>query len=327
MQVAIRGQGMPLDKEFEQALSPPEVPGRAALRNAWGMLALQGRLNFEAVVIDRPDQPQDIDVAVDIRGCTMKPEFFRYAMSDVSAGVRYAHGRVYVKDASAKHGRGGCGLKEADDRVETRRRLSRLDQGYPRHTPRPGRGVSTRPASGHAQGVGAVAAPKTRSMWKPRSVLDAPTVQGQAMKIWWDGGASLHDQVFQAGVEIKGVEGVIWCHGHHNGQHFEGVSGNAILEQANILGQPFRNLKGRIEIAPDSPDVLRLYDLKAEIFGGFIGGEARFQFASGLRYEVKIDALQRATRTVRQAQPRWGRHANAGTGSGFAALDRERAPT
>ncbi len=113
VKVAIRGKSVLLDHEFEQALSPPEARGRAALSNAWAMLALQGRLSFEAVVEDRPDQPQDIDVAVDIRGCNMQPDFFRYAMTDVSARVRYAQGAVYVKDVSAKHGRGELGMKEA----------------------------------------------------------------------------------------------------------------------------------------------------------------------------------------------------------------------
>src|SRR6185312_9694875 len=113
VQVAIRGKDILLDREFEQALSPKEVPGRAALQNAWSMLALRGRLSFESVVIDRPDQPQDIDVAVEAKGCSMQPDFFRYPMTEVSAGVRYKQGRVYVKDVRAKHGACRLGLKEA----------------------------------------------------------------------------------------------------------------------------------------------------------------------------------------------------------------------
>ncbi len=44
-------------------------------------------------------------------------------------------------------------------------------------------------------------------------------------------------------------------------------------------------------MAPETPDILSLYDLKANLFGGSIGGEARFTFNSPLRYEVKLDAL------------------------------------
>src|SRR5262249_53768784 len=111
VKVGIVGKGILLDPEFEQALSPPRGEGRAALRNAWAMLALRGRLSFESVVFDRPDQPQDIDVAVDIKGCSMQPDFFRYSMTDVSAGVRYKQGRVYVKNVSAKHGSCRLGLR------------------------------------------------------------------------------------------------------------------------------------------------------------------------------------------------------------------------
>jgi hypothetical protein len=290
VQVAIRGKGILLDREFEQALSPPEAPGRAALSNAWAMLALKGRLNFEAVVVDRPDQPQDIDVAVDIRGCSMQPEFFPYAMSDVSAGVRYAHGRVYVKDVSAKHGASGLALKEATIVLKSAGGFQAWFKGI--------RGQQLAVDESFLRALH----PMMRRGLEPLQirhpidvetslVLDAPAVPGQPMKIWWDGGAFLHNQLFQAGVEIRGVEGEIWCRGHHNGRQFEGVSGYAVLGRASILGQPFRNLQGRIEIAPDSPDVLRLHDLKADLFGGFVGGAARFEFGSTLRYEVKLDAL------------------------------------
>jgi hypothetical protein len=111
------------------------------------------------------------------------------------------------------------------------------------------------------------------------------------MKIWWDGGAALRKQLFQTGVEISDVDGVIWCNGHHNGRQFEGVNGHIILDRATILGQPFTQLQGRIEVAPEAPENLSLYDLKANLFGGFIGGEARFTFNPPLRYEVKLDAL------------------------------------
>lgn len=290
VKVAITGRGILLDKEFEQALSPPEVPGRAALRNAWSMLALRGRLSFEAVVEDRPDQPQDIDVAVDVNGCSMQPEFFPYAMSDVSARVRYAHGRVYVKDVSAKHGDSALGLKDA---IIVLRQTGGFQGWF--------KGIrGTRLVADEA--FLRALHPIMRRGLEPLQlrnpidvetsiVLDAPGVAGQPMKIWWDGGAFLHNQLFQAGVEIGGVEGTIWCHGHHNGQQLEGVGGYAVLDRATILGQPFTNLQGRLEIAPETPYILRLYDLKANIFGGFAGGEARFVFGPTLHYEVKLDAL------------------------------------
>jgi hypothetical protein len=290
VKVGIVGKDILLDPEFEQALSPEKAPGRAALSSAWAMLALRGRLSFESVVLNRPDQPQDIDVAVDIKGCSMQPDFFRYAMSDVSAKVRYKQGRVYVKDVCAQHGPCQLGMKEA--------------------------AIVLKPAGGFTAWFTDISGkdlipdeeflralhPALRRGLEPlqirkplqistKLVLDAPAVPGEPMKIWWDGGAYLRKQLFQAGVEISDVDGVIWCRGNHNGREFEEVSGHVLLERATIIGQPFTQIQARIEVAPKTPDILSLYDLKANLFGGFVGGEARFTFGPQLRYEVKLDAL------------------------------------
>ncbi|MHB1425297.1 MAG: hypothetical protein ACYC3I_19175 [Gemmataceae bacterium] len=291
VQVAIRGKDILLDPEFEQALSPPEVPGRAALRHAWAMLALRGRLSFESVVLDQPEQPQDIDVRVDVKGCSMQPEFFRYAMTDVSAGVRYKQGRVYVKEASAKHGDCRLTLKDAaivlnpaggftawftdvcgEDLLPDEEFLSALHPTLRR-------------------GLEPLRIRKPLYVKMAKLTLDCPAAPGEPLKIWWDGGASLRKQTFDAGVEINDVDGVVWCQGYHNGRQLESVSGHAVFERATILGQPFTQLQGRIEVVPETPDCLSLYDLKANLFGGFVGGEARFTFSSPLRYEVKLDAL------------------------------------
>jgi hypothetical protein len=290
VKVAISGKDILLDPEFEHALSPPGA-GRDALRHAWAMLALRGRLSFESFVVDQPDQPQDLDVTVEIKGCSMKPDFFRYAMTDVSAGVRYKQGQVLVKDVAAKHGPCRLAMKNAvivlkpvggftgwfynisgDELLPDEEFLHALH-------PTLRRGLEPlqfrKPLYVHAKEL----------------AFDAPAAPGEAMKIWWDGGISLRKQAFQAGVEINDVDGVVWCQGHHNGRQLEHVTGHAVLDRATILGQPFTGLQGRIESVPETPDTLSLYDLKANLFGGFVGGEARFTFSSPIRYEVKLDAL------------------------------------
>src|SRR5579883_166424 len=290
VQVAIRGKDILLDPEFEQALSPEKVPGRAALRNAWAMLALRGRLSFESIVLDRPDQPQDIDVAVDIKGCSMQPDFFRYAMTDVSAGIRYKQGRVYVKDVSAKHGSGKLGLKEATIVLKPSSGFTAWFTDITGEDLLPDEEFlrALHPALGH--GLEPLQIRKPLQV-KTKLVLDAPTVPGEPMKIWWDGGAALHKQLFQTGVEVSDVDGIIWCDGHHNGRQFDYIKGHIVLDRATILGQPFTKLQGRIKVAPETPDILSLYDLSANVFGGFVGGEARFLFSSPLRYEVNLHAL------------------------------------
>jgi hypothetical protein len=291
VQVAIRGEGVLLDSEFEQALAPPEAPGRAALRNAWAMLSLQGRLNFHAEVIDRPDQPQDIDVAVDVQGCTMQPDFFRYAMADVSAAVRYAHGRVDVHDVRARHGESTLGLKEGTIVLKPTGGFRAWFKGI--------RGNHLVPDEDFLRALH----PAMRKGLEPLGlstpldvetslVFDAPGEPGLPMKIWWDGGALLRNATIHPGLEVSGMDGAVWCQGHHNGVQFDGVTGYAVLDRATILGQPFTRLQGRIEIAPETPDVLRLYDLRADLFGGSAGGEARFEIGPTLHYAVKLDALR-----------------------------------
>jgi hypothetical protein len=104
VQLTVHGKNVLLDHEFEQALSPQESPGRAALLQTWKTLAMRGRMDFTARVVDHPDQPQDIDVWVDVRGCGMQPAFFPYLLHDVSGSVRYARGRVDINNIQARHG-------------------------------------------------------------------------------------------------------------------------------------------------------------------------------------------------------------------------------
>jgi hypothetical protein len=290
VRVSIRGRDVLLDRDFEQALAPAGAPGRVPLQNAWKTLALQGRLNFAADVIDRPDQPQDIDVGVDIKACTMQPAFFPYALSDVGAAVRYARGRVYVGGVTARHGPALLGLREGllvlkpgggfrawFDGIRGRGLVP--DDDFLRALP-----------PGLAQGLAPLHLREPLDV-ETSLILDAPR-EGERLKVWWDGGAALHNATCEAGVRLAGVDGQVACRGHHNGDHIEGLAGDVFLDRATILSQPFRNLHARLRVLPDSPAVLRVSDLKADLFGGTVGGEARVEFGSPLHYEVLLEALQ-----------------------------------
>jgi hypothetical protein len=292
VQVEIHGKDILLDPEFEQALSPPEVPGRAALRQAWAMLALRGRLSFESIVRDHPDQPQDIDVIVDVKGCSMQPDFFRYSMTDVEANVRYKQGRVYVKDVSAKHGPCRLTLKDAAIALKPAGGFTAWFTDICGEDLLPDEDFLLALHPLLRRGLEPLQIHKPLFVRAAKLVLDAAAAPGEPMKIWWDGGADLRQQTFQAGVEIDGVDGIVWCRGHYNGRQLESVKGNAVFERATILGQPFTNLRGRIEVAPETPDTLKLFELGGDLFGGFVGGEARFKFGSPLSYDVKLDALR-----------------------------------
>jgi hypothetical protein len=133
-------------------------------------------------------------------------------------------------------------------------------------------------------------------MQKPLEVMTSLTVdaprEGDRTRVWWDGAAALRDAVLQTGVQMSAVQGQVACHGHYDGQRLESLAGDIFLDQAAVLGQPFRNLHARLQVLPGSPDVLRLPDLKADLFGGTVGGEARLEFGPNLHYEVLLEALQ-----------------------------------
>jgi hypothetical protein len=88
------------------------------------------------------------------------------------------------------------------------------------------------------------------------------------------------------------VTGQVFCRGHHDGQRLHHLGGEVLLEKATLLGQPLANLHARLEVQPESPDVLRVRDLRADLFGGTVGGEARVEFGPALRYELLVEALQ-----------------------------------
>jgi hypothetical protein len=287
--VLIRGQAVKLDADFERALAPPGLPDRRALHNAWRTLALAGRLNFSAEVIDHPGQPQDIDVGVDIRGCTMKPTFFPYPLTDVSGSVRYAHGQVHLQDIHARHGRSGLGLRKGLLQLKPGGGFQAWLNGIRGQALLPDDDFLRALPEGLRQGVAPLRLHEALDV-ETALTLDAAPPPGP-LKVWWDGGAVLRAARLHAGIDVTGATGQISCRGYHDGLHMHGVAGDLLLERATVLGQPLTNLHARLEVLSDSPDVVRLRDIKADLFGGTLGGEARLEVGPVLRYDVLLEAL------------------------------------
>jgi hypothetical protein len=302
--VAIQGRDVPMDAEFVRALAPPGMPGRAALQAAWKTLALAGNISFRADVEEQPDQPQDLDVAVAVRSCTLRPAFFPYPMEEVSGTVRYARDRVVLRDVRARHGAGVLGVKSGEVvLLPAGGFYCKLDSVH---------GGNLEPDAALRE---ALPRPLRRGLEalelrdpvtvETDLIVKVPAGPGGPAVVWWDGGAVLHGAGFKAGVDLSKVDGRVHCCGRHNGQQLDGVVGNVLLEQATVFGQPVRNLHARLEVAPESPDVLRVRDVKAELFGGSLGGEGRVEFGPPLRYEAVL-------RAVGVQLEQFGRHNNLG---------------
>jgi hypothetical protein len=289
VQLVIRGRGVPLDKEFGEALAPAGLPGRQALADAYHTLALAGRMDFRALVVDHPGQPQDLEVGVDIERCAMKPTFFDYALSDVSGSVRYAYGKVYLRDLRARHGGATLALPAGLLQLKPGGgfwawllpiRCHNLvpDEAFLKALPEPLRkGLAPLRLEG-------------RLDVETELTLSASPGQGPLL-VWWKGQAQLHDARFRAGVEASGAEGQVFCEGHHDGRQMRGVVGQLLLPRVRVLGQPLTNVSGRLEVRPEAPDVVGLSDLKADLFGGTLGGQARLEVGPQLRYEIYLKAL------------------------------------
>jgi hypothetical protein len=288
--VFIRGRGINLDDDFAQALAPPGLKDRRALVNAWQTLALAGQMNFAARVVDHPRAPQDLDVGVEIRGCTMKPTFFPYALTDLSGAVRYVGGRVYLRNVNARHGGATLGLKSGLLQLKPGGGFVAWLEGI--------RGQQLLPNGDFLE---ALPEPLRKGLAPLRLkdpldvqtslTVDAAPVPGGPLKVWWDGGATLRNASLRAGVQATQVNGQVSCRGHHDGRHVCGLIGDLLLTQARVLGQPVSNVHGRVEILPDSPDVLRLRDFKLDLFGGTIGGQARLEVGPVLRYDLLLEGV------------------------------------
>src|SRR5262249_36568042 len=88
---------------------------------------------------------------------------------------------------------------------------------------------------------------------------------------------------------------------HFDGQKLHHVEGQLGLASATVLGQPLTNVSARLEVQPRSPETIRFRDLRAELFGGTLGGQAAGVTSPALRYGLEVNAVN-----VRLEQ--FGRH-------------------
>jgi hypothetical protein len=289
--VNIRGERVQLNDELERALAPIQSPERKPLQNAWHTLALSGQMNFIAEVIDHPSHPQDIAVGVDVNGCTMKPTFFPYQLNEVSGSVRYAHNRVHLGNLKARHGaRTDLGLKWGLLELKPEAGFVAWLKGIEGTGLVPDReflDALPEPLHKGLEPLGITDPLKVRT----ELTLEAG-VPGGPLKVWWNGSARLDNAHFRTGVEATEVNGEVACEGHFDGQHLHGLRGNVLLEKGRFLGQPLTNASARIEVQPDEPEKLRLRQIKADIFGGTLGGEALIRLWPVFGYEVWLEALR-----------------------------------
>jgi hypothetical protein len=248
-------------------------------------------MNLVAQVEQTLDHPDDIAVAVTARGVRICPSFLPYALSGVSGTVRYAQGKVELENVSGRHGPTQLSIDRAH--VYLKPRGGFWAKAW---------NVQGTPVCLDADLIAALP-PALRTVAKALDlktpidfatelVIDSSGLPGVLPTIYWDGGAVLRDVSFRAAVPLEHVHGQAWCRGRHNGNVLEGLAGNIVFQQASVFGQPVRDIHCHLEVSKEEPEVLKVPDLKARLFGGDVGGQARIEFGPNIHYEVNLTALQ-----------------------------------
>ena len=261
VEVGIRGNNILLDDELMDALTPRGKPA-SKLQLAWLMLHPGGRLNLSAAIDQLPQHAEDVDVTVTARGCTLRPDFFPYAMSEVSGTVHYAHDRVDLTKITAHHG----------DSV--------IDVAQGQVVLKPGGGFYARLADldGHPllpdEDFLMAIPPALRTVCRTvhltvpvmvrarELIVDAPPEPNMPPVVYWDGGVRVDHAALSIGVDLSEVSGQFWCRVRDNGHEMEGMLGNLVLDQAVLFKQPLRDVCCHVEMARESPDVLQLPGLR-----------------------------------------------------------------
>lgn len=290
VRVWVRGKDVFLDHEFAKALALERGEDRRGLRRTWESLKLAGRLSFTTEVIHVPGQPQDVTATVGVQGCTLRPKFFDYPLTDVCATVQYSKDRVLVKGMRARHGKATLGMDSALVVFKPEGAYTAWLEGVS------GRGVVADRDLLGALPEGLRKAAEMTAFRDPFDLslnltVDAPQGGQGPLKFWWESGVGVRNARFEAGVEVSRVDGGFFCQGHHDGRQLRGVKGNVVLDRATVLNQPVTGAHCRLEIRPDTPEVMRLRDFKADLFGGTLAGEARLDLSPTFRYDVYAEAV------------------------------------
>jgi hypothetical protein len=294
--VDIAGQGICLDSDLQTALETP-CPG---LGETWKQFAPAGKVNFQAHVEGHPGRPRaefmhEMDIGVDVAACAFKPNFFRYALDDVTGKFRYHNNKVELTNFTASHNNtrmsisqgtvdlfkgGGFYVQLNDLRANPLMADQELMTALPQ-------GLSQFTKSVHLENQ-VVAITTNLVISKPPEPLK-PT------EVFWDGVMWLRDAELAAGIELHHVNGTLACRGLHDGRRLVGLCGNVALDKATILQQPFADVRGHFGVDEHAPDVM-LATVSAPIFDGNVSGQARVEFNSAdssLRgYEVDLTASQ-----------------------------------
>jgi hypothetical protein len=264
------------------------------------------------------DPKRDLHVGLALAGLKARPSALPVTLTDLSARMGYADGRLTILDASGRHGAARLALPSAEvlflpgggRRVSLQNftvanlafdaeLLAALPYGLRRAVeslrPRGGMALrlteagvelppdAPRPAVVHALPVSYTVAPT------PAAEV-VPPANGASLH--WDGTLFLDDANLQTGVSWEGVRGEVSCRGSFAAGRLGAVTGNASFREGRVLKQPLRKASARFEIDPRNPDAVTLPWINAELYGGELGGQALIDVSGPARFDLKLNATR-----------------------------------
>jgi hypothetical protein len=284
--IEIGGRDVGIDGDLRQALEP--MPG---LAKAWDNFRPAGRMSFQARVDRLPGRPQDLDVAVEVHGCAMRPAFFPYAFADLDGRFRYAGSRVYLEQFRASHGDSRVSIAHGTVDLSPRGAFWALLEDVRANPLVPDADfVAALPKTLKA-GVTALKLTDPFALQARRVVVALDDEPGSRPDVYWEGQMWLEKARLNLGVDVQDVTGTAACVGRYDGQKMRGLVGNVALSRAAVLGQPFEDVHSHFEIKEKVPGIL-LVGLYAPLYGGDVSGQARLDFGPTLRYELDLTASQ-----------------------------------
>ena len=281
----ITGRNLPLDDELHSALKPVGNLGKS-----WETFRPRGKMNFTARINQATASLADMEVKLDLRGGTIEPVFFPYALDDITGSFHFHKNKLKIRDAGARHQDAVFSLaKGTVDLHPEGGQYADLSELHVESLMLDGDMIQALPRS--LRGGAAAFNLRAPVTVKARLVVAQGGDPGNQPDIYWDGQVWLRDATFNTGMEWTKVSGTIASMGRYNGRQLMGVNGNVLLDEAVLFSQPLRNLQANFQVKETMPDVM-LLGLKGPIYGGDISGQARIDFNSTLRYELNLTGSQ-----------------------------------
>jgi hypothetical protein len=323
--VEIAGRGVAIDADLREALQP--MPG---LARAWDSFSPGGRLSFWAKVDRLPGRPQDVDVAVDVHGCSVRPVFFPYALEDLSGLFHYKGNQLHVSRVRANHGASNLTIDDVTVTIFPRGAYYAVFKDVRADPVIPDPAFIEALPRALRVGLEAVNLQDRVTVRADVVKVSQAETPGTPPDVYWEGKVELERARLQLGLPLTDVTGALACIGRYDGRQMVGLVGDAELSRATALKQPFENVHAHYYIKEGAPNVLVVDSLNAPLYGGNISGQARLDFSKPLRYDVNLTASQIDLRQLGRHNLgavselgglAWGRLSLSGQGGGADGLE------